>query len=146
MNDERLDRVWWLLRLTFGLVPIVAGLDKFLGLLADWEAYLGPLARSLLPFEASTFMKVVGVIEIAAGALVLSRHTRLGAYVVSAWLVAIALQLLTTGRFLDVAVRDVVMAAAAFSLGQLDALRANLPRRVAAAPTLPAPTTAPARP
>jgi uncharacterized membrane protein YphA (DoxX/SURF4 family) len=144
MNDERLDRVWWVLKLTFGLVPIVAGLDKFLGLLADWEAYLGPLARSLIPFEPTTFMKVVGVIEIVAGILVLSRWTRIGAYVVAAWLVAIALQLLTTGRFLDVAVRDVVMAIAAFSLGQLDAVRARVPRPATA--TAPLATPAAARP
>jgi uncharacterized membrane protein YphA (DoxX/SURF4 family) len=132
MNDERLDHVWWLLKIVFGVVPIVAGLDKFLGLLADWEAYLGPLARSLLPVDPATFMKVVGVIEIAAGALVLSRWTRLGAYVVAAWLVAIALQLVTTGHFLDVAVRDLVMAAAAFSLARLDAVRAGAPRAVRA--------------
>jgi uncharacterized membrane protein YphA (DoxX/SURF4 family) len=124
MNDERLHRVWLLLKITFGLVPIAAGLDKFLGLLADWESYLGPVARSLLPLDPGTFLKIVGVIEIAAGALVLSRYTRVGAYVVSAWLVAIALQLLTTGHFLDVAVRDLVMAASAFSLARLDALRA----------------------
>ncbi len=126
MDDTRLERVWWLLRVTFAVVPIVAGLDKFLGLLADWEGYLGPLARSLLPISAPAFMKLAGVIEIAAGVLVLAR-TRVGAYVVSAWLVAIALQLLTTGRFLDVAVRDLVMALAAFSLGQLDAIRARIP-------------------
>jgi uncharacterized membrane protein YphA (DoxX/SURF4 family) len=144
MNDERLERVWWVLKLAFGLVPIVAGLDKFLGLLADWEAYLGPLARSLIPFEASTFMKLVGVIEIAAGVLVLTRWTRVGAYVVAAWLVAIAVQLLTTGRFLDIAVRDLVMAIAAFSLGQLDAIRARVPQRATEAPPLGAP--APVRP
>jgi uncharacterized membrane protein YphA (DoxX/SURF4 family) len=144
MNDERLERVWWILKLTFGLVPIVAGLDKFLGLLADWEGYVSPLARSLLPMDVSTFMNLVGVIEIVAGLLVLSRYTRVGAYVVSAWLVAIALQLLTSGRFFDVAVRDVVMAIAAFSFGQLDAVRARVPRRGQAhEPSLAAPTAAP---
>ena len=143
MNDERMERVWWILKLTFGLVPIVAGLDKFLGLLADWEGYVSPLARSLLPVDVSTFMKAVGLIEIAAGALVLSRYTRLGAYVVSAWLVAIALQLLTAGRFFDVAVRDVVMAIAAFSFGQLDAVRARVPGRGAdREPVLASPTPA----
>lgn len=118
MNDSSRS-AWWLLRIVFGVVPIVAGLDKFAGVLADWEAYLGPLARSLLPVSVYTFMKVVGIVEIAAGALVLSRFTRVGAYVVSAWLVLIALQLATTGRFLDVAVRDLVMAASAFALARL---------------------------
>lgn len=122
MNDK-VRSVWWLLRIVFGVVPIVAGLDKFLGLLANWEGYLSPLVRSLLPVAAPTFMRAVGIIEIAAGVLVLSRFTRLGAYVVSAWLVGIALQLLTTGHFFDVAVRDLVMAASAFALGQLSEAR-----------------------
>jgi uncharacterized membrane protein YphA (DoxX/SURF4 family) len=147
--NERVNRVWWLLRLVFGLVPIVAGLDKFLGLLADWEAYLGPLARSLIPMDPGAFMKLAGVVEIAAGILVLSRYSRIGAYVVSAWLVGIALQLVTTGHYLDVAVRDLVMAAGAFSLGQLAEVRERLPGRAAApsprAPSSPSPaaTTAP---
>jgi uncharacterized membrane protein YphA (DoxX/SURF4 family) len=142
--NERVNRVWWLLRLVFGLVPIVAGLDKFTGLLADWETYLGPLARSLIPMDPATFMKVVGIVEIVAGVLVLSRYTRIGAYVVSAWLVAIAFQLLTTGRFLDIAVRDLVMAAGAFSLGQLSEARERVTRRVEA-PVAGAGTPATAR-
>jgi uncharacterized membrane protein YphA (DoxX/SURF4 family) len=130
--NERVRFVWWLLRVVFGVVPIVAGLDKFLGLLADWEGYLGPLARSLLPIAAPTFLKVVGVVEIAAGALVLSRFTRLGAYVVAIWLVAIALQLLVSGHFLDVAVRDLVMAASAFALARLSEAREPATRAVTA--------------
>ena len=122
MNDK-VRSMWWLLRIVFGVVPIVAGADKFLNLLASWEGYLSPLVASLLPVAPSTFMKAVGIIEIAAGVLVLSRFTRLGAYVVSAWLVGIALQLLTTGQFFDVAVRDLVMATSAFALGQLSEAR-----------------------
>jgi uncharacterized membrane protein YphA (DoxX/SURF4 family) len=136
--NERIRSVWQLLRVVFGVVPIVAGLDKFLGLLADWEAYLGPLARSLIPLDAATFMRGVGIIEVAAGVLVLSRFTRVGAYVVSAWLVAIALQLLVSGRFLDVAVRDLVMATGAFALARLSEAReqasSRAPARAAAAP------------
>jgi uncharacterized membrane protein YphA (DoxX/SURF4 family) len=127
--NERVRSVWWLLRVVFGVVPIVAGLDKFLNLLADWDAYLSPLAHSLLPFAAPTFMKVVGVVEIAAGALVLSRFTRLGAYVVSAWLVAIAFQLATSGRYFDIAVRDLVMAVGAFALARLSEVRERAPER-----------------
>ncbi len=123
MLDTRLNQPWWALRLTFGLVPIVAGLDKFTNLLTDWQQYLSPLVTQLLPVTASTFMHVVGVIEIAAGVLVLSKLTRLGAYVVAAWLVAIALNLLLTGRFFDVAVRDVVMAVGAFALAKLTEVR-----------------------
>lgn len=72
----------------------------------------------MLPFEPITFMMIVGVIEIGAGILVLIK-TKVGAYVVSAWLVAIALTLIFSWNFVDVAVRDIVMAIAAFSLAKL---------------------------
>jgi uncharacterized membrane protein YphA (DoxX/SURF4 family) len=128
MLDKRTESAFWLLRLTFGLVPIVAGLDKFTHLLTDWNAYLSPLLAGLLPVAVGTFMKLVGLIEIAAGILVLAPRTlRLGAYVVAAWLVAIALNLLTTGRFFDIAVRDLVMAVASFSLAKLAEARQEAP-------------------
>ncbi|MET3877895.1 hypothetical protein [Chitinophaga sp. OAE865] len=105
------------LRFTFGIVPIVAGLDKFTNLLTHWENYLGSNA-ALIPFAAATFMKIVGIIEIAAGVLVLVRPL-VGAYVVMAWLICIALQLLVAGQYFDVAVRDLVMAVGAYTLAQL---------------------------
>lgn len=125
MLDRRLEGPWWLLRLTYGLVPIIAGLDKFTNLLTDWTQYLSPLATRIVPVEPSTFMHVVGVIEVVAGVLVLSKLTRFGAYLVSVWLIGIALNLLTTGRFFDIAVRDLVMAFGAFTLGRLTEVRAH---------------------
>jgi len=107
-----------LLYYTFGIVPIVAGLDKFTNILTDWTQYLSSGMVDMLPFEASTFMIVVGIIEIIAGVLVLMRPI-IGSYVVMAWLILIALTLIFSGSFLDVAVRDLVMAIAAFSLAQL---------------------------
>lgn len=117
-SHEKMVIAETLLKYTFGLVPIVAGADKFVNLLTDWEKYLHPALVDLLPFSAATFMVIVGIIEIAAGILVLTK-TRLGAYVVSAWLVAIALNLLFTGNYLDIAVRDLVMAISAFVLAKL---------------------------
>jgi uncharacterized membrane protein YphA (DoxX/SURF4 family) len=127
--DNRLNTTWWALRLLFGVVPIAAGLDKFLNLLTDWTSYLNPVVTKLLPVAPGTFMHIVGVIEIAAGIVVLSRLTRVGAYVVTIWLVAIALNLLVMGKFLDVAVRDLGLAVAAFSLAQLTAIREESPAR-----------------
>lgn len=107
-----------ILKYTFGLVPIVAGLDKFTNILTNWSQYISEGVAALLPFEPATFMMIVGVIEIVAGFLVLTR-TKIGAYVVSAWLVAIALTLILSWTYVDVAVRDLVMAIAAFSLAKL---------------------------
>lgn len=122
-NQATISKSWWMLKITFGLVPIVAGLDKFTNFLVDWGSYLNPMVTRLLPVSTSTFMMVVGVIEILAGALVLSRWTRLGAYVVSAWLVGIALNLITAGNHLDIAVRDLVMAVSAYQLAKLSEAR-----------------------
>jgi hypothetical protein len=123
------EKPYTLLKLTYGVVPIVAGADKFTNLLVDWKQYLSPTLVELMPFSPSTFMMIVGLIEIAAGMLVLSKFTKLGAYVVSAWLVAIGLALVTTGKFFDVAVRDIVMAVGAFALAQLSPAVATLSQR-----------------
>jgi hypothetical protein len=63
-------------------------------------------------------MSIVGVIEIIAGIVVLMKP-RIGSLVVGCWLVAIAINLLLTGQYFDVAVRDIVMAIGAFSLYML---------------------------
>lgn len=107
-----------ILKYTYGIVPIVAGLDKFTNILTDWSHYLSPSVTEILPFEASTFMMIVGVIEIVAGILVFYK-VKEGAYLVMTWLIAIALSLLFTWHYVDVAVRDLVMAVGAFTLAQL---------------------------
>jgi len=105
-----------LMKLTFGIVPIVAGLDKFTNILTFWPDYLS--FKSMIPMEALSFMKIVGVIEIIAGIIVLVKPL-IGAYIVMAWLLAIAVLLIAGGHFFDVAVRDVVMAVGAYTLAQL---------------------------
>jgi hypothetical protein len=116
--DTRLNTPWIALRYGIGLTATFAGFDKFLNLLADWGAYVSPLAAQLLPVSIPTFMGVVGMIEIAVGVAILAGWTRIGAYVASAWLLAIAGNLVLAG-FLDVAVRDIVMSVAAFTLARL---------------------------
>jgi uncharacterized membrane protein YphA (DoxX/SURF4 family) len=117
-QSTAVKNVQTLLKFTYGLIPIVAGADKFTNLLTNWEQYLHPGLKSILPFSAHVFMMIVGVIEIVAGILVFL-NTQKGAYVVSAWLVLIALSLLASGNYLDVAVRDLAMAIGAFSLAKL---------------------------
>jgi uncharacterized membrane protein YphA (DoxX/SURF4 family) len=125
MLDAHVNRSWWVLRIVYGLVPIVAGFDKFTNLLVDWDKYLSPVALDVVPLSATLLMQVVGVVEIVAGFLVLALP-RLGGYVVSAWLIAIAANLVSMGRYYDIAVRDVVMAMGAFVLAQLSAARRHV--------------------
>jgi uncharacterized membrane protein YphA (DoxX/SURF4 family) len=123
-QSKNLETVKTLLKFTYGLVPIVAGADKFTDLLTNWEQYLHPGLKSMLPFSPHVFMMIVGVIEIIAGILVLVK-TQFGAYLVSIWLLLIALTLLASGNYLDVAVRDIVMAIGAFSLAKLSVINNN---------------------
>ena len=107
------------LRIIFGLVPIVAGIDKFTNFLTDWTAYLNPALLRMLPVSNHAFMHLVGVIEIIAGLIVFWKP-KFGGYLVMVWLIAIALQLLAWGQFLDVAVRDLALAVGgALSLARL---------------------------
>lgn len=113
--SDRLHTVKTLLMYTYGIVPIVAGMDKFVHLLTDWNKYLAPVVVDLLPFQAHTFMYIVGVIEVIAGILVFIKP-KIGSLVVSLWLIGIAINLILTGQYYDIAVRDVVMSIGAFSL------------------------------
>jgi uncharacterized membrane protein YphA (DoxX/SURF4 family) len=114
-STSAVDRVITLLKFTYGIVPIVAGLDKFTHILVNWDKYLAPQIANMLPFAPHTFMLIVGVIEIAAGLIVLAKP-RLGSLIVCLWLLGIAINLLIGGEYYDVAVRDVVIAIGAFSL------------------------------
>jgi uncharacterized membrane protein YphA (DoxX/SURF4 family) len=117
VNLQGLGTVYNILRLTFVIVPIVAGLDKFANLLTDWDKYLNPSLANLLPFSPEVFMRIVGVIEVVAGLLVLMRPS-IGGLIVAAWLTGIALTLIAGGIFLDVAVRDLVIAISAFAMSR----------------------------
>jgi uncharacterized membrane protein YphA (DoxX/SURF4 family) len=121
--DQRLNSSWWTLRIALGAAPFLAGLDKFFNLLTNWTMYLNPLALRVVPVAPQTFMRTVGVVEMIVGIAILTRWTRLGAYVAAAWLVGIALNLVTMGAFFDVAVRDLLIAVAAFSLARLTEVR-----------------------
>jgi uncharacterized membrane protein YphA (DoxX/SURF4 family) len=84
--DNRLNVGWWALRIGLGVGPIITGIDKFFNKLTDWGMYLSPIAIRIVPVSATTFMRAVGIVEIVAGLIVLSRWTKLGSYIVMLWL------------------------------------------------------------
>jgi len=90
--------------------------------------YLSPITERFLPVSGHTFMLITGPVEILVGLSILTRWTRIGAYVLSVWLLAIAFNLVTTGSYYDVAVRDVEMAIAAFVLANLTEVRESVAR------------------
>lgn len=107
-----------ILHFAFTVAPVLAGLDKFLNLMVEWESYLWAGVPNALGIEASTFMYLVGAIEIAAGILV-ALKPRIGGYVVSAWLLGIIGNLILVGGYLDIALRDLGLALGALALARL---------------------------
>ena len=131
--DSRLNAAWWALRIAIGVGPIAAGMDKYFNKLTDWTMYLSPLATKIIPVKDTTFMHIVGAVEVIAGIIVLTRWTKIGSYLVGLWLLAIVANLLTTGMFYDLAIRDVEIAISAFALSQLSAVRERAASTVGAA-------------
>ena len=128
------------IELTFGLGPFLAGLDKFFNLLVHWDKYIAPAFARMLPMSPTAFMYVVGVIEMAAGLLVLfTSWQKVFGWVVAVWLWCIALNLVVAG-FYDIAVRDIIMGISAASLARLSlAIPVEQRSRMAVRPRIEAP-------
>ena len=45
--ERNIASSYWSLRIAFGVVPVVAGLDKFTNLLTDWTMYLAPVVTAV---------------------------------------------------------------------------------------------------
>jgi uncharacterized membrane protein YphA (DoxX/SURF4 family) len=120
---SKISSAWLVLRIALGLGAFLAGLDKFFNILTNWTMYLSPVAERLLPVSAHSFMLIVGVIEMLVGLAILTRWTRIAAYIAALWLFSIALNLITTGMFYDLAIRDIEMAVGAFTLARLTEAR-----------------------
>jgi hypothetical protein len=119
LRDDPAAQAFVLLRIAFTVAPILFGLDKFAGVLTDdWTKYLSSEFNSLIPGSAATAMDIVGLVEIAAGVLVLVAP-RLGGYVVAAWLGGIILNLLLVGGYGDIALRDFGLMLGALTLTRL---------------------------
>ena len=111
-------QAFWLLRIGFTVAPIAFGLDKFFGLLTNWDQYLAPRINDIIPGTAHQAMYLIGIIEIVAGIAVALRP-RFGGYLVAAGLGGIILNLLLLQDFYDVALRDFGLLLAGLTLARL---------------------------
>lgn len=111
-------RAYQCLKAGFIVLPILAGVDKFTRVMADWDMYLASSVERLLPVSGDAFMMGAGVVEILAGVLVAVRPA-VGAWVVAAWLGAIVVNLLLPPGYYDIALRDVGLIFGASALGLL---------------------------
>jgi hypothetical protein len=111
-------QAFWIMRVIFTVAPILFGLDKFFNFMVDWPTYLAPWIPNLIHVSPQTFMRGVGVIEIAAGILV-GIWPQIFAYVVAVWLWGIIVNLLTLGEYFDIALRDFGLSMGALTLARL---------------------------
>jgi uncharacterized membrane protein YphA (DoxX/SURF4 family) len=121
--SRELNAAYWALRTAFGLGPLLAGADKFTNILVNWEKYLSPKALQIVPLSAVTFMHVVGVIEIIVGLAILTGASRSFGYIAMLWLWAIAINLISTGTYYDIAVRDILLGMCAYALARVTEAR-----------------------
>src|SRR6266436_2390662 len=108
------SQAYQILKFGFTVAPIIAGADKFTNILVHWSQYMAPVFTHIIP--ASLFMPFVGVVEILAG-LSVAIQPRIGAYIVSAWLGCIVINLLCIPGYYDIALRDFGLALGALALG-----------------------------
>ncbi|HZW77520.1 MAG TPA: hypothetical protein VFF21_04350 [Flavobacteriaceae bacterium] len=117
-QHQHVRQVFNMMKIVFVILPIAAGADKFFNILTDWTHYINPILLDFLPFSGETFMMLVGIIEIIAGLIVLFKP-RVGGIIVASWLTGIALTLIAGWMYVDVAVRDLVMAVSALAMTKL---------------------------
>ncbi|HKS30600.1 MAG TPA: hypothetical protein VJS44_22430 [Pyrinomonadaceae bacterium] len=111
-------QAYQILHLAFTVAPLVAGLDKFFNLLVNWEQYLPSFVNRLTGGHGHELMLAVGVIEVVAGLGVWFKP-KIFAYVVSAWLLLIVVNLLMIPGYFDVALRDFGLSLGALALARL---------------------------
>jgi uncharacterized membrane protein YphA (DoxX/SURF4 family) len=124
--SRELNAGYWALRIAFGLGPLLAGLDKFTNFLVNWEKYLSPVAQRMLPISAVTFMHLVGVVEIIVGLGILFGATRVFGYIAMVWLWCIAANLISSGNYYDIAVRDILLGIGAYALARVTEARESV--------------------
>jgi len=113
-----LGQAFWTMRIIFTVAPIIFGLDKFFNILVDWPKYLAPRIPNLVHVTPQMFMYGVGAVEIVAGILV-AIWPQYFAYLITAWLWGIIVNLLTIPGYFDIALRDFGLSIGALSLGRL---------------------------
>ncbi len=121
MNYTPVHRTWLLLKITYTIAPILIGLDKlFLGSkLVDWSKYVSPLITEWIPLVTiGQIVLLSGIVELIAG-IVVWFFPRVGGYLVAAWMLFVAINLVSMRMFYDIAARDVVIAMGAIALAWL---------------------------
>jgi hypothetical protein len=121
INENKFNHLWTISRYVYGLVPILIGADKFTFFIVNWNIYVSPFVASYFPIMY--FVPAIGIIEIVAGLLILTKFSRFGAYLVAAWIGLVIVNLFMIGGIYDIILRDIAIAFGYIAFGKLTELK-----------------------
>jgi hypothetical protein len=106
------------LHVGYTILPIIMGLDKFMNALTVWTRYASHAYATFFGGNVVRMMHFVGLVEIAAGLIVLA-NPKWGARIVALWLAGIILNMLLLPGYFDIALRDFGLFLGAVALSRL---------------------------
>lgn len=121
MNSiERTRFSWNILRYSYGVVLLLAGLDKVFAtnIIVVWSEYISPFVLNLLPVSVPAFLIAIGLVEVVVVVMLLTKYPRIAGYLSIAWLLLISVNLVL-GGYLDIAIRDILLAVGAYVMAEL---------------------------
>lgn len=106
---KQLFYTYHLLRITFGVLFILVGSDKFFNILVNWQQFLGTIANAILFISPSTFLACFGALQIIIGIGFFTRYVILASYTALALLLLIFVNLLSVDSSVVVITHDALM-------------------------------------
>jgi len=120
VNPKKISLVVSLLKTTYGLLFLIAGLDKFFNTAVHWGKHMSGYFLSIIPLDMKTLIFIIGLFEIFLGILIfLPKWTKTGSLIASVLLIFIALNLISLRSYYDLALCYIVMAIGALALSIL---------------------------
>lgn len=120
---HKFNMTWMMLKVSYGLLFIVLGVDKFLNIITNWSIYINHSILNVLPLTIDQFIMGLAIIEIIIGLMIITAFTRMGSALAVLWFLIIAIDLISLGRFYDIATRDIMLAIGAIALTNLTQIR-----------------------
>lgn len=116
--SKKLYWTWWILRISYGLLFILVGTDKFFNALTQWQQFIGT-ATGYMPMPPVFILKVLALLQIIAGILLFTPWLLAGIYLMFGLLGIIFLSLITASSGIVVIAHDIFMIINVYVLLQL---------------------------
>jgi hypothetical protein len=105
----RLDRIYILLKITYALLFLIVGVDKFFNIMTQWNLYINPGLLHSMPISGTIFLAFFGALQIIIGIGILSPLSLWAMYSALLMLVGIFINLISMQCLSIVLVHDLFM-------------------------------------